>query len=204
MQDSPQDKPSNAFFYRSFVILAMLTILCLLVAHPAAAQQGLNGQPITVDFIYQATAGSQQTVTPGPGQTVTSSGVNYTFGFSNQNHVQVTPTLLIVTNTASTRYLSGNFNGYHMKEVGSSPAAITFVSMDLATDLFGFDNSRIVYDPENIFVDLQGLEFSSGKNVTLDITTESAVPEVSSVVSFSLLLALGGVVAVRRRTVSAQ
>ena len=189
---------------KSAIAVVGLAALGLAAAHPAAAQ-GLNGQPVTLDDIYP----DQNTVLAAGGtQTVTPAGASYTF--FGDTAVKVTPTQLIVTDLRSygLGYVATTFNGYHLLEVGASPSAITGVTVDPATNMAGFNSSRISFSTSGIYLNLQGLSITPTGNVTLDITTTPApVPEASTTVSLGLLLALGMggiIVAARRKKVSAE
>ena len=173
---------------KSAIAVVGLAALGLAAAHPAAAQ-GLNGQPVTLDDIYP----DQNTVLAAGGtQTVTPAGASYTF--FGLGGVKVTPTQLIVTNLFGSTliYNAATFNGFHLLEVGASPSAITGVTVDPATNMAGFNSSRISFSTSGIYLNFQGLVITPTGNVTLDIAaTPAPVPEASTTVSLGLLLALG-------------
>ena len=189
---------------KSAIAVVGLAALGLAAAHPAAAQ-GLNGQPVTLDYLYP----DQSSVRVAGGtQTVTPAGASYTF--FGLGGVKVTPTQLIVTNLlgSTATYTAATFNGFHLLEVGASPSAITGVTVDPATNVAGFDSSRVSFSTSGIYLNFQGLVITGTGNVTLDIAaTPAPVPEASTTVSLGLLLALGmgGLVAAgKRKKVSAE
>ena len=171
--------------------------LAALAAAPAAAQ-GLNGQSVQLTFRTP----SKSTVFFSDGtQTVISGGVTFT---DVNLTTLVTPTQIRFTNTSAASRGFGPgvaFNGYDLSETGLSPVAITSVTLDPSTTLSGFTSSNISFGPGDVFADFQGLIFSPGQSVTLNINPSTPVPEASTTASLGLLLALGmgGMVIAARR-----
>lgn len=73
----------------------------------------------------------------------------------------------------------------------------TSVAINAATNMAGFDASRITFDANNIWVNWQGLPYDTNTIVSLDVNGGSDVPEPSTM----LLVGLGAVaiLASRRR-----
>ena len=95
----------------------------------------------------------------------------------------------------------GDFNGFVVFDDTNTAGAITSVTINAATNMAGFDASRISFDADHIFVNWQGLWFNSGTVVSLDLNG-GAVPEPAS---WALMLggfgAIGGAMRSRKRTV---
>lgn len=164
----------------------------LAVLSAASAQaQGLNGQPVNVSVRFGATGPTSSLLVDGGTKTVTPTGASFTFFGVN---TVVTPTQIRLTEIPGNRSIfdSAGFNGFRVAETGGSPAPIIGFLVDPATNLPGFDLSRVSSDPTDIYINFQGLTLDAGQSVTLNIVTgPPAVPEASTTASLGLLLALG-------------
>ena len=194
--------------------LALTTGLALL-AHAPAHAQSFSSQPVnvtyqtsnpgTTNFSFGAQSGTQ---------TVTGTSTGCSFG--GTVNTLVTPSQIVFTlPTSSTQsatfgagtfFGTGTFNGCQVAETGVSPAIITGVSLNSASNLSGFDASRISFTGTTVNANFQGLTFLSGSNVTLDLKfapapAPAAVPEPSSVASMGLgsVGLLGMVLLARKR-----
>ena len=194
--------------------LALTTGLALL-AHAPAHAQSFSSQPVNVTY---------QTSSPGTTnfgfsalsgtQTVTGTSTGCSFG--GTVNTLVTPSQIVFTfpisniqfGTQSATFGAGTFNGCQVAETGVSPAIITGVSLNSASNLSGFDASRISFTGTTVNANFQGLTFLSGSNVTLDLKfapaaapAPAAVPEPSSVASMGLgsVGLLGMVLLARKR-----
>ena len=153
----------------------------------------MNGQPVNVSFRAGATGPTSTLITDLGTQTVSPAGATFnTFGGVS---TVVTPTQIRFTeipNSTTNFGTAFSFSGVRVTETGVSPTPILGFLVDPVTNVAGFDLSRLSGDPTDIFANFQGLTFSAGQNVTLDIfTAPPAVPEASTTVSLGLLLALG-------------
>jgi MYXO-CTERM domain-containing protein len=184
---------------------AALGLLCLGLAAAPARAQGLNGQPVGLTFRQGATGPTSAPTSDAGTQTVSPAGAMFA---SNGLDVTVTPTQIrFVTppNSSAGFGAAPGFFGFRIAETGAAPAPIIGFLVDPATNVPGFDLSRVSGDPTDLYANLQGLSFDEGQNVTLDIfTAPPAVPEASTTASLGLLLALGlgGIALARRRRVT--
>ena len=174
--------------------------LTALVAAPAQAQ-GLNSQPVDVSFRIGPTGPTSTTTSDLGTQTVSPAGAAFSVDGVN---VLVTPTQIRFTqaNLSTLFGLQSGFQGFRIAETGPAPATIIGFLVDPATNVMGFDLSRVSGDPADIFANFQGLTITAGQDVTLDVfTAPPAVPEASTTVSLGLLLAfeLGGIVLAKKR-----
>ncbi len=168
------------------------------LAPTMAHAQSLNGQPVQVTE-RQPNTGS--VVLDAGTQTVTSAGVSFTtaVGFTT-----VTPSQIVFTfNPNFNGFGPASFNGFRIAETGSSPVAITSVTLDPSSNISGFDASRISFDATDVYANFQGLTnvFIVGSKVTLDLNpAPTAVPEPSPALTFAVAaLGLGGLMIAARK-----
>jgi hypothetical protein len=92
-----------------------------------------------------------------------------------------------------------SFSGLNLTDSNGLVNAITGVSISSSSNLSGFDASRLSFDADNVYANLQGLNFRPDTRLVLDVTfapVVSAAPEPSP---FALLaLSLGFGLALRR------
>ena len=174
---------------RNFGFVA--AILLVLSALPANA--GLIGQPVTVDYIYP----DQSTVLQALGSgTVTGGG--FTVPSFTANTFTVTDTQITLQNISGSEsdFTSAAFNGYELIETGGSPVTITGVTVDGATNVSGFDASRVSFDAAHVFLNMHDLTTQTQQKVVLDLHfgSTTGVPEPVSAGMVGLGLAAAGLV----------
>ena len=82
------------------------------------------------------------------------------------------------------------FNGFVVTDVFTGIAAFTGLSINGATNMAGFDATRISFTADTISVNWQGLSFNANTIVSLDINAARApVPEPTTLALFGLGLA---------------
>ena len=167
--------------------LASLSVAVLIgggltTARPAAAQD-LNGQQVTVDYLFPSTGNLYENDGNG---IVTPAGITFTsFGFVNTT---AKPSEVDITFNGGAHFTNSSFNGPHLYEIGALPVSITGVTVDGATNVFGFDSSRVTFDSNGVYANLQGLSVDSGKTVRLNLSfgPSSVTPEGSSLAMMGL------------------
>ena len=170
--------------------LFFCVLLFVLSGLPAFAD--LNGANVTVNYLYPEQNDVYQVlgtgvVTPG-GFTVNSFG---------QHDFTTYPTDLVLTNVAGTdiTFTSADFNGYGVV-VNSGGSAITGFTIGF-NDIAGFDPSRVTFDATHVWINLQSLVTTPGKDLEVDLQFGN-VPEPGSIalLGSGMLAAFG---AVRRK-----
>jgi hypothetical protein len=122
-----------------------------------------------------------------PGIRLLASGSNLTASFADDAY-------------GATFWNPSDFNGFVVFDDTNTAGAITSVTINGATNMVGFDASRISFDADHIYVNWQGLSFDNSTVVSLDLNGSGAVPEPAS---WALMLggfgAIGGVMRSRKR-----
>ncbi len=169
-----------------FPTLALTGTLIFALGSSAQAQS-LQGQDVRVDYLFDNQSTVYQTLGT---QTVTASGVTYnSFG---QTDYLVTPAQIKITDVFGSDILftPATFNGISATESGSTPSMITGVSIDAATNLTGFDTSRISFNSTQVFINLQSLTTTPETTVLLNLQF-GRTPTTPEPGSMALLVGMG-------------
>ncbi len=140
---------------------------------------------------------TQGTVCCGSGNAVVGAGVEFAAGsFPSYNpaaYVDVGDARIEYGQTAGTGYQTATFNGFRFFDVLSTIDAIIGVSIDSATDLAGFDISRVSFDADNVYINMESLSAPGAHRVVLNVLFASnQVPEPDSIALLVLALGLIG------------
>ena len=169
---------------------------CLLVGM-GTASAGFMGFTIGVQTQYP----TQGAVCCGSGVAVVGPGIEFPTGsFPSYNahaFVDVSDLQIDYGQTAGTVYTSAAFNGFRFYDALGAIAPIIGVSINGATNLAGFDLSRVSFDADNIYINLQSLAPTAAHLVRLDV--QFSVPEPSTILLFGAGLAVIAIPAWRRR-----
>ncbi len=160
-------------------LVGLVGLACVGTSTTARAQS-LDGQAVTVtQNAYTPTTIFRNLGT----QTVTPTGVDFS-AVLGAITITVTPNQVVFTTRpgSTVEYTAAPFNGFQIAQTGALPASFTSVTLDAASNVNGFDASRISFDSTNIFVNFQGLRALSDQSVTLNLgfaPAVAAVPEPS-------------------------
>lgn len=159
---------------RSTVALSIAMVA--LLAAPARA--GLLSQPVEVDYLFPTIGDVNPVLGTG---TVTAGG--FTVNSFGQHNYTVSDTQIVLQNVHGDdiSFTAADFNGYELIETGGSPAIISGFSVNAATNVTGFNSSRVTFDATHVWLNMQDLVTSAGQGVVLDLTFgTSTVPEPGS------------------------
>jgi hypothetical protein len=177
--------------------IMLAAVLGLAIGPTGVAEAGLfTGQPIEIDTLWP----NITTVESSVRTTVSGTGPEFS---DSVTAISLSESQIDLTFHA-TAFLSGyQFEGYSIYNYSGSIPSFTGVTIDAATNLSGFDSSRVSFDANHVYVNLEGLFVNSSNDVTLDVTAEStAVPEPATLAPavFAALAGVGLAWRKRRRT----
>jgi hypothetical protein len=159
--------------------LVITLSLLAFVASSAFAGQLFDGQTVQLTYEYPAlgVAFDTTTLVVGPGAEIggfPAGDARTAFDFSDTN--------IYVTYLSDGTWSIAAFNGWHVFDVNGTIPAITSVTVNGATNMAGFDASRITFDANNIWVNWNNLPFDTNTVVSLDVNGGSSVPEPATFV----------------------
>jgi hypothetical protein len=162
-------------------------VLALVGTLPAQAAPLLLGETVRYQFLFPCITCDYANAANG----------NYLVGAGVEvpNIVDARGTLDISNENLYFDFASGGsfnpaaFNGFRITDIFGLIPSFTMVSINAATNMAGFDASRITFDADNIWVNWTGLSFTADTVVSLDLQGGSqTVPDPGSSL---LLLGLG-------------
>ena len=169
-------------------------------AVPAFAANDLTGTSVDINWLFPDAAHSvaEQMVVVGAGAEVHCDGNDAGTGlctqFSDGASVDLgSNTLALSIDSGTSSWTNTTFNGYAFSGLAAGGA---WTGYSLVTDFAGLDASRITFSPDEVTVNMTGIEPVAGQSFTITLLT-SAVPEPGNM---ALLLAgLGALACTARR-----
>jgi hypothetical protein len=167
------------------IFIGLVTVILTV----GAASAGFDGHTINLNYEYP----NLGTVLVAGGNQVVGAGVEYPV--IGNGYVDLSDTGIVFNYTGPTFPSAAPFNGYHFFDVFASIDPIVGVTL-VSTTFTGFDQSRISFDSDNIYVNIGGLVATDPQIVLSVEFGQSSVPLPPALV----LLALGaGILGVTRR-----
>ena len=154
-------------------LLVLVGLVLAMAAAPMSA--GLISEPVQIDYLYPTIGAIYQTLGTG---TVTAGGL--TFNSFGQYDYTVFDTQIVLSNitTHDILFLEAAFNGYVLTLTGVAPVTISGVTVNSATNVSGFDSSRISFDSTHVWLNMQSLSTNPNEAVVLDLSfADTSVPE---------------------------
>ena len=173
--------------------------LAAAAASPALAGD-LTGRTVDVSLLFPTTADlrGERAVTVGPGAEITcagnGAGTDVCTGFIVASSFDLgADTITLDITGGHSSWNVYDFNGYAFTGLAAGGA---WSGYTLSTNFSGLDDSRIVFTPDSLSINMQGIQADAGDFFTLTLTP-SAVPEPANV---ALMLAgLGALTGIARR-----
>lgn len=169
-------------------ILVLLSAACL--ALPLSAGL-LEGDTIQTTYLYPNTS----TIYSGPVNSVVGPGLELT-NFAGVVNIDFSDTNILITLTRNAGINNVAFDGLRFFDVNGAIPSFTSVTLDPSTNYAGMTQSRVTFDANTIFVNVEDLPGLKGQTISLDISAASSAPEPEGFALLGLGLAA---LALRRR-----
>ena len=145
------------------------------------------------------------TVSQDLGTAIVGAGIEFPLSVISSDLTDNQIHIFVSANTPTATFGAASFFGFRFYDAGGTVPDITGLSINGSTNLAGLDASRLTFDTNNIFINLQGLTFQGPTstqpltNLLLDVQF-AAVPEPSTMTLLGCGLALGMIKMRRRET----
>jgi hypothetical protein len=174
---------------------AVVVASALAMAAPASAALDLTGLTLTTGHFFPALGSPDD---GGPFNFTVGTSAPISYGSIADHAIGASSYIINVYCGAGCFWTSPvSFNGFVMSDAFGVAPTFTSATINPVTSYAGFDASRVTFDANNIYVDLQGLE-ANGK-IVIDINGSGVIPEPGT---WAMLIFGFGLVgfAARRRT----
>ncbi len=176
---------TSTLLFHIFTSRISMALLAILLCPVGASATVLDGQTVEYQYLYDTI--TTLYANADNGNKVVGPGIEVSNISDSRGTMDISDTNLYVDYVDSSSWNAASFNGFRITDILSTIPDFTDVTINPATNLVGFDASRITFDSDHIWVNWESLAFDESTVVSLDIT----VPEPST-----LALGVLGLVAV--------
>jgi hypothetical protein len=134
---------------------------------PSSGSVALTGK--TIGYQYHWPSITENWSGASNGNFVVGSGVEILNIAENWGTINIFDSNILVDFTGASGWVSGSFNGFEIFDALNGIGDFKSVTINPATNMAGFDSSRITFDANHIWVNWQGLSFDANTVVSLDI-----------------------------------
>ena len=174
---------------RHCVVASALVMVCFFSTPLVVSASLLDGQTVEYQYLFDTITTPYSSADNG--NKLVGAGVEVSNIVDNDGTMDISDTNLFVDFTDVGTYSSfGSFNGFRITDIFGAIPSFTDVSINAATNMTGFNTSRITFDADHIWVDWQSLSRDANTVVSLDINS-GGVPEPSTLAIWSLLALCG-------------
>jgi hypothetical protein len=155
----------------AFVKRLILSVALVLSSTLPAQADLFNGQTVqmTHEFPTLGTITDTRTFVVGPGVEA------FLFPASTQiTNIDFSDTNIFADFRAAGTTFAATFNGIHVFDLLGTIPDFVSVTIDSATNVVGFDSSRITFDADNIWINAQNLPFTADSVISVNV---AAIPE---------------------------
>jgi hypothetical protein len=164
----------------------MAALAVMAVSTPASAGTFIGD---TFEGTYRFPNEGRVTINDGMGTAAPFAEFTFPTGRINPT-AQIFASSVVITFAGEGRYVVSDFNGIYLKNLSKS--LIAGLTLNPASTVAGFDQSRLIYNNNTLQFNFEGLRFRAGDRISADVLfLRSPVPEPSAWIL--MILGVGGI-----------